>query len=307
MNSGFKSILVPLYGQGSDFNAVDFASVLTWEMQAEATVLYLSRILNLLPEDQRKRYLSMVENGDFNKAMAFLEDFYQAELQKAADEAHLRVADKFKLKNVPERSPQKQVLVDTAGFCWEQNIVLQAEVNRLLFNKVLVSDVVVTSAFEIEGSWQRDILMLVVRDSGKPLIVVPTERVSYQQMPRKILIAWKQTAHTVRAISAAMPLLRSANSILVLEIAEREELEGERVSASDVSRWLSRHGIVSQAVSRNSLGGKAESILDEEISHFATDALVMGCYSRSRMSEMVFGGFTQHVLNGIRVPTLLAH
>ena len=307
MSFGYKSILVPLYGKMIELSAVDFASALTRGMQAEATVLYLSRILRPLPEDPRRRYLSMVDKGDLSKAMALLDDIYQTELQKDADETRLIVAEKFKFNNVQERSPKSQILVDTMGYCWEQDIVFQADTSQLLFNKAMVSDVVVTNASSIEAGWQRDVLMLVVRDSGRPIIVVPTEQLSYQQMPRKILIAWKQSVHTVRAITGAMPLLRTANSVLVLEIEEGEQFKGERVSTSDVSRWLSKHGIVSQAVSRNSLGSKAENILDEEISGFAADALVMGSYSRSRIREIVFGGFTQHVLNNIRIPTLLAH
>ena len=307
MSFGYKSILVPLYGKMIELSVVDFASAMTRQMQAEATVLYLSRILRPIAEDPKRRYLSMVDKGDLSKAMALLDDIYQTELQKDADETRLIVAEKFKFNNVQERSPKSQILVDTMGYCWEQDIVLQADTSQLLFNKALVSDVVVTNASSIEAGWQRDVLMLVVRDSGRPIIVVPTEQVSYQQMPRKILIAWKQSVHTVRAIAGAMPLLRTANSVLVLEIQEGEQFKGERVSASDVSRWLSKHGIVSQAVSRNSLGSKAENILDEEISDFAADALVMGSYSRSRIREIIFGGFTQHVLNNIRIPTLLAH
>ena len=76
MSFGYKSILVPLYGKMIELSAVDFASALTRGMQAEATVLYLSRILRPLPEDPRRRYLSMVDKGDLSKAMALLDDIF---------------------------------------------------------------------------------------------------------------------------------------------------------------------------------------------------------------------------------------
>ena len=79
------------------------------------------------------------------------------------------------------------------------------------------------------------------------------------------------------------------------------------MSAVDISQWLLRHGIATESLCRDNFSDKAENVLDEEILRFGADTLVMGAYSRSRMHEMIFGGFTQHVLDNIRVPTLLAH
>ena len=149
--------------------------------------------------------------------------------------------------------------------------------------------------------------MGVLKDSGRPLIIVPVERAISEHAPRRIIVAWKQTVHTVRAISEAMPLLQAAHRVLVLEIEEAGQPKTERVSAADISRWLSRHGITTESLCRDNFSGKAENVLDEEIARFEADALVMGAYSRSRMREMIFGGFTQHVLDNMRVPTLLAH
>jgi nucleotide-binding universal stress UspA family protein len=38
-----------------------------------------------------------------------------------------------------------------------------------------------------------------------------------------------------------------------------------------------------------------------------SDLLVMGCYGRSRLREMVLGGVTRHVLSHLNIPVLVSH
>lgn len=307
INIDYKSILVPYYGQVGELGTIDFTSALTREMGAEATVLYLSRILKEVPEDQQKRYWAKFKARGLNAAMDDLDEHYLAQLVKDSEEAHNIVTARFKNHVVPESQGDGPILVDTKSYRWEQDIRLETDTNRLLIDRAMVADVVVTSSSLIEAGGQRDALMGVLKDSGRPLIVVPTEWKNSERLPRRIVIGWKQSVHTVRAIAGAMPLLRAAHRVLVLEIEEGNQSKTERVSASDIARWLSRHGIATESLRCDTFAGKAQNILDEEIGRFEADSLVIGAYSRSRMREMIFGGFTQHVLDNTRIPTLLAH
>ncbi len=307
VNSGYKSILVPYYGQAGELGTIDFASALSREMSAEVTVLYLSRILKKLPDDELKRYWSEYETGGFNTAMARLDESYQTQLLKDSETARTIAASRFRDHAIPESQNDGPTLVDARNYRWERDIKLETDTTRLLIDKAIAADVVVTSSSFMEAGGQRELLMGVLKDSGRPLIIVPVEGAISEHAPRRVIVAWKQTVHTVRAISEAMPLLRAAHRVLVLEIEETGQPKTERVSASDISRWLSRHGIATESLCRDSFSGKAENVLDEEISRFEADALVMGAYSRSRMREVIFGGFTQHVLDNTRILTLLAH
>ena len=307
MIKDYKSILVPYYGQVAELGTIDFTSAMTREMGAEATVLYLSRVLKQVPEDQRKRYWVKFSAGGLNPAMDDLDEHYRAQLVKDSEEARNIVTARFKNHVVPESEGNGPILVDTKSYRWEQNIRLETDTNQLLIDRAMVADVVVTSSSLIEAGGQRDVLMGVLKESGKPLIVVPTEWKNSERLPRRIVIGWKQSVHSVRAIVGAMPLLRAAHRVLVLEIEEGNQSKTERVSASDIARWLSRHGIATESLQRDNFAGKAENILDEEIGRFGAEFLVMGAYSRSRTREMIFGGFTQHVLENTRIPTLLAH
>ena len=307
MIKDYKSILVPYYGQVGELGTIDFTSAMTREMGAEATVLYLSRVLKEVPEDQRKRYWAKFNAAGLNAAMDDLDEHYRVQLVKDSEEARKIVTARFKNLVVPESEGDGPILVDTKSYRWEQDIRLETDTNQLLIDRAMVADVVVTSSSLIEAGGQRDVLMGVLKESGKPLIIVPTGWKNSERLPRRIVIGWKQSVHTVRAIVGAMPLLRAAHRVLVLEIEEGNQSKSEQVSASDIARWLSRHGIATESLQRDTFAGKAENILDGEIGRFGAEFLVMGAYSRSRTREMIFGGFTQHVLENTRIPTLLAH
>jgi nucleotide-binding universal stress UspA family protein len=54
-------------------------------------------------------------------------------------------------------------------------------------------------------------------------------------------------------------------------------------------------------------GGSIAGRLQAEAHDAGADLLVMGAYSHSRLREIVFGGVTEDVLTGGRMPVVLAH
>ena len=48
-------------------------------------------------------------------------------------------------------------------------------------------------------------------------------------------------------------------------------------------------------------------VLLESAKSIGATLLIMGGYSHSRLREVVFGGFTQRILNGADLPVLMAH
>jgi nucleotide-binding universal stress UspA family protein len=50
----------------------------------------------------------------------------------------------------------------------------------------------------------------------------------------------------------------------------------------------------------------SEAVLDA-VRDTRADLLVMGAYGRGRLSEIVFGGFTQRVLANTELPVFLLH
>jgi nucleotide-binding universal stress UspA family protein len=146
----------------------------------------------------------------------------------------------------------------------------------------------------------------VLVGSGRPLLVAP--KMSPENIAPTVAIAWKDGPEAARAITAAAPLLERASRIIVLTADEGDAKCGDKVtSAERVAAQFRRHGATSEA--RLVVpGGRSlpDAVIDTAVATGA-DILVMGGYGHSRLRELVFGGFTRHVLNESRLPVFLFH
>ena len=144
-----------------------------------------------------------------------------------------------------------------------------------------------------------------VMKAGRPVMVVPPRRTSLAL--DRVLVAWKDTVESRKAISAALPLLKKATELTIIEIASDE---GERDAATarvvDVANWLSRHAIKASARVELS-AGDAGSQLDAIASEARIDVIVAGAYGHARLQEWIFGGVTRHLLRQNSACALLMH
>jgi nucleotide-binding universal stress UspA family protein len=114
---------------------------------------------------------------------------------------------------------------------------------------------------------------------------------------RSILIAWKNTPEARRAVVDALPLLRKAKDVAVVEIIEDDDGRAAALSGiKDLVAWLSRHSVLaSEQVSDQC--GNAAAQLDKIASEVGAGLVVAGAYGHSRLGEWVFGGVTRRLVN----------
>jgi nucleotide-binding universal stress UspA family protein len=143
-------------------------------------------------------------------------------------------------------------------------------------------------------------------ESGRPVLVIPYAG-RYREIGRNAVIAWKPAREAARAIFDALPLLKGAENVHILEFKEQPDDAQPSAAEMSIAVALARHGI--KPIVHSSVVGNI-SIGDEILSRLAdldADLLVMGAYGRSRMREFVFGGATLHIARHMTVPTLFAH
>ena len=141
---------------------------------------------------------------------------------------------------------------------------------------------------------------------GRPLLVAPST--SPENLAPTVAIAWKEGPEAARAITAAAPLLAKADRIIVLTADEGDARCGARVaSAERIADRFRRHGVTSEARLVVPAGRDLpDAVLDTGRASGA-DIVVMGGYGHSRLRELVFGGFTRHVLEKSPLPVFLFH
>jgi nucleotide-binding universal stress UspA family protein len=144
----------------------------------------------------------------------------------------------------------------------------------------------------------------VVMHVGRPVLVVPAgaSGVDFD----KIIIGWKDTRETRRAIADALPFLRKAAQVTVVEIVAEPELEAAQARLDDVVIWLSRHGVVAEPIARASAGEDAHQLHVVALECNA-GLIVAGAYGHSRVREWVLGGVTRDLLLRAGQCALVSH
>lgn len=151
---------------------------------------------------------------------------------------------------------------------------------------------------DLDGSFGAGAALVAL---GRPVLVVPPgiERLSAS----RIVVAWKNTLHTRRAISDAMPMLKRAAAVQVLTIAEG----GDRKEIVDVADYLGLHGVEALPVQGALSGDSVAASIGHAVEAFGADLVVSGAYGHSRVREWFFGGVTQALLERSPICCLMSH
>jgi nucleotide-binding universal stress UspA family protein len=140
--------------------------------------------------------------------------------------------------------------------------------------------------------------------AGRPILVVPGD--AKPLAATRIVIAWKNTREARRATTDALPFLKRAENVLVLEVRDPRKDSETKSRTGEVVVGLARHGVRANAmVVDHEPAGAAEILRQAEI--FGADLIVSGAYGHSRLGEAVFGGVTRDLLEQADRYLLLSH
>lgn len=117
------------------------------------------------------------------------------------------------------------------------------------------------------------------------------------------LIAWDGSQEAAIAMRLALPLLRQAESVDLLTVAEKPS----DFPAREAAIWLSRHGINATIIERPLNSDSVENVIRAVISERRAAFVVQGAYGHSRLRETLFGGVTRGLLANAPVPLFMAH
>ena len=147
----------------------------------------------------------------------------------------------------------------------------------------------------------------VVMAAGRPALIVPfhNDRTAVGQ---SVLIAWDGSREAIRAIHDAMPLMRDASRITVLEVDRVAQEAGPELPAADTARSiLERHGFQAFVDDQDSSGSSVADVLFERAASVGADLLVAGLFHHSQLREGLFGGVSHELLRRTPIPVLVSH
>ncbi|QPF89844.1 universal stress protein [Bradyrhizobium commune] len=147
----------------------------------------------------------------------------------------------------------------------------------------------------------------LVMQAGRPLLAVP-DKVRWLDL-RSVLVAWKHTPEARRAVATALPLLRKAKDVAIVEIPEAgDDRPAAMARVSDVAAWLARHGVTATARVPDAAGDETAAVQLERVAgDVGAGLIVAGAYGHSRFRELILGGVTQYLVTQSARCVLLAH
>jgi len=167
--------------------------------------------------------------------------------------------------------------------------------------------------FVATGGWPRetgfdwsDLVETVVFEAGRAVYLAPPGRKAGRAI-RNVLVAWRDTRESARAIAEALPFLRAADATRIVTVDPLREGEARAARAADVAAHLDRHGAKVEIAALDRNGGAIAAVLLDEARRMDADLVVMGAYGHSRFREWILGGVTRDMIAKSDRPLLLAH
>jgi nucleotide-binding universal stress UspA family protein len=273
-----NDIFLPILGAASDDAALDSAIALALNHGARISALITVELPAPLYSEVgfAASEISTKSYNDAREAAQSLADKTRQRLAKANVEADVRIID-------------------------------ASHVNRasMIASQARYSDLTVMGGRDGAGATVTFETLLM--QSGRPVIVVPPG-VPLSAKPKHVVLAWQASREATRAVHDALPLFESGTQMDVLVVGTEgsEEMEAGR-PGERIAEKLSGMGMPARVVAQPRQGRSAGESLLRYLEASGADLLVMGGYGHSRMRELILGGTTQTVLNGLTKPVFFEH
>lgn len=150
----------------------------------------------------------------------------------------------------------------------------------------------------------RDLIEAALLDSGRPLIVVPPEFEIFKA--GHVVIAWDGSAKAARALFDALPILRAAETVDVVQVEGEKDLTSI-VPGSALAAHLLAHKVKIIAKTIGARDGDVAEALRQYADQSGADLLVMGGFAHARIRQLLLGGVTQSLLRHCPIPLFLSH
>jgi nucleotide-binding universal stress UspA family protein len=138
--------------------------------------------------------------------------------------------------------------------------------------------------------------------AGVPILSAPT---GAKFDAANIIIGWKNTRETRRAIADSMSFLKRAESVRLVSFGEGDDALVAEMS--DVVDRLKLHGAPAEGEVLSDRSGSVADDLCSVAKESGAGLIVVGGYGHSRLREWALGGVTQGLLNRSDICVLFSH
>lgn len=212
------------------------------------------------------------------------------------------------LANLREQETAERARIEarlaSEGVSWDW-LQFDGNVAQTLISQARLADVVILSQ-PARGDDPVAEPIPVVPDvalhSRAPVFSIPAQ-VKPLDVAGPAMVAWNGSYEAAHALRFAVPLLKLASDVHLVEITQ----ETRDFPSTAAASYLARHGLEPEirtvAPGDKGVGATLARTADE----IGASYLVMGAYGHSRLREMILGGVTRDLLGDARIPLFMSH
>ncbi len=157
-----------------------------------------------------------------------------------------------------------------------------------------------------KGNESEAVVEAALFEGRVPVLVLPESGLA-TATPRRVVLAWNQSAEALTAARQALPLLKAADTVDITVVDPPPHGPERSDPGGMLCQMLVRHGAHAEVSVLARSMPRISEVLARHITDVNADLLVMGAYGHSRFREAILGGATRNMLEKAQVPVLMAH
>lgn len=165
-----------------------------------------------------------------------------------------------------------------------------------------LADLIVLAKPQRERNLGHTSLKSALYDAGRPVLLCPPDAPARDELGARIAVGWNGSLPAARAVMSTLDLARMAQSVDLLAIGKGEP---HGPDADELATYYALRGVETRT-HRFEAKSVARGLL-EKAGTVGADMLIVGAYSRSQGSEMLWGGDTQAIIDATGMPVVLVH
>ncbi|WP_375688786.1 universal stress protein [Pseudooceanicola sp. LIPI14-2-Ac024] len=222
-------------------------------------------------------------------------------LQESIDQARAEAAE-------IETAAIAQLEASGLRFSTEADFAQMADLGRHVAQRARFADIVISPLpyGKGKGGELEPVLEAALFEGQAPILAVP-DSATLVAKPKQVLLAWNESAESLRAIRKALPMLKEADLVRVVVVDPPQHGSDRSDPGGQIGQYLARHGVRTEIDVLSKSMPKVSDVLKRHASDTAADMMVMGAYGHSRFREAILGGATRAMLEEAPVQVFLAH
>ncbi|MDB3885298.1 universal stress protein [bacterium] len=281
-----KSILVPVRGDGMVATVLGHAAELAKKHNATVDVVHCrAQVHDLMPPG-----LS-------------LNDFARKVMMEQAAELANRQEDH--LRGILRRLSRDFGLTDkpiSGGFA---NCTFSEKEGRMadvVKQAGRLADLIVLPKPQRERNLGQSSLKSALYGAGRPVLVCPGQLLPDDTFAEHVAIGWNGSLPASRAVASSLDIVRYAKRV---SIVTDGKLQPHGPTVEELINYYATRGINAEVVKFS--GQEPSKALLATSKDIKASLLVIGAYSHSHETEMLFGGNTGRIVDNTEMPILMAH